>query len=138
MRNRYFRWRPLADKSTGRALVIACVALGIVAGCEDDSVLEEVPTEFFGVWRTQDPRYVNRRLEIGDDQVIFQTGEGVIDFTVHSIERTTAIPDEIGMLYTIEYNVEGDDLTFAFYYDDSSGILTFKNQREMEWRREAP
>ena len=45
--------------------------------------------------------------------------------------------DEIGLLYTLEYNVDGEEQTFGFYYDAPSGVVTFRNQRGMEWRRVA-
>jgi hypothetical protein len=123
--------------SLGRAFAIACVTLGAVVGCEEDAALEVLPTELVGTWRTQDPRYAVRFFEIKDDQILFQTGEGVIDFTVHSIRRATAVSDDIGLLYTFEYDVDGDEQTFGFDYDAPSGVLTFRNQPEMEWRREA-
>ena len=124
-------------RSLGRVFAVACVTLGVVAGCEQDAELEVIPAELIGTWRTQDPRYVTRSFEISDDKVIFRTGEGVIDFTVHTIGRTTAESDEIGLLYTLEYNVDGDEQTFGFYFDAPSGVLTFRNQPEMEWRRVA-
>lgn len=123
--------------SLGRAFVIACVTLVAVAGCEDEAEIEVFPTELVGTWRTQDPRYATRFFEISDDQVLFQTGEGVIDFTVHTIQRATAVRDEIGLLYTIEYDVDGDDQTFGFYFDPQSGVLKLRNQPAMEWRRVA-
>ena len=157
MRSKWCRRRSLAEKATGpskpapgersapratfyglgRVFAVACVTLGVVAGCEQDAELEVLPTELVGTWRTEDPRYATRFFEIKDDQVLFQTGEGVIDFTVHSIRRVTAVSDEIGLLYTLEYNVDGEEQTFGFYYDAPSGVVTFRNQRGMEWRRVA-
>ena len=128
--------RPAA-RSLGRAFAIACVTLVALAGCEDDAELEVVPAELVGTWRTEDPRYVTRFFEIKEDQVLFQTGEGVIDFTVHTITGATAVSDEIGLLYTFEYNVGGDDQTFGFYYDGPSGVVTLRSQPGMEWRRVA-
>ena len=159
MRSKWCRRRSLAEKATGpsmptpgersapratfyglgRVFAVACVTLGVVAGCEQEAALEVevLPAELVGTWRTEDPRYATRFFEIKDDQVLFQTGEGVIDFTVHTIRRTTAVSDEIGLLYTFEYTVEGDEQTFGFYYDAPSGVVTLRNQPQMEWRRAA-
>jgi hypothetical protein len=64
------------------------------------------------------------------------TGES--SYTVHLIE-TVEVDDMDGpLLVTINYAQDGGLNTFSFYYEPADGgVITFKNQRDMKWKRQA-
>jgi hypothetical protein len=95
-----------------------------------------MPEEVLGTWTTTDQDYVDRAFEIRSNSVVFYTGES--SYTVHLIE-TVEVDDMDGpLLVTINYAQDGGLNTFSFYYEPADGgVITFKNQRDMKWKRRA-
>jgi hypothetical protein len=79
---------------------------------------------------------VDRAVEIRRNSGVFHTSAS--SYTVHLIE-TVEVDDMDGpLLVTINYAQDGGLNTFSFYYEPADGgIITFKNQRDMKWRRRA-
>ncbi len=95
-----------------------------------------VPEEVIGTWTTTDSDYADRAFEIRKSSVVFHTGGS--DYTVHLIE-TVEVEDLDGpILVTIYYSQDLGTNIFSFYYDPiDGGVITFRNQRDMEWRRDS-
>ena len=90
---------------------------------------------FLGVWKTSAPKYKDRFFEISESTITFGTGNGNSKkFTVDRVIKTV---EEKKTVYTISYNdVEGSDFKRAFYYTSkNNGVIRFKNQPEIEWKR---
>ncbi|NIM49204.1 MAG: hypothetical protein GTN62_04590 [Gemmatimonadales bacterium] len=113
--------------------VVAVVAYGIRFLPKDKTI----PDELVGVWHTTDPRYADRPFEITKDILIFH--QGGTDSTVHEILEVKRDEGVRETLYTINYDNEEAVYEFAFYYSAvPEGVIRFKNQRHMEWRRGGP
>ncbi|UCG84884.1 MAG: hypothetical protein JSW71_13130 [Gemmatimonadota bacterium] len=94
-----------------------------------------VPEEVMGTWTTTDPDYADRAFEIRRNSVVFHIGGS--DYNVHLIQIVEVDDLDGPMLVTIHYADENGSNIFAFYYDPADGgVITFKNQRDMEWTRE--
>jgi len=95
----------------------------------------EVPQVVLGRWTTTAQRYADKSFTIRKDSLVLYVSES--DSTVHLIEGVEV--EDLGgpLLLTVHYwDVEG--LTeFPFYYDPMrGGVVRFKNQRAMEWKRQ--
>ena len=113
-------------------LVLASISL---YGLVRPSGRVEVPDVVLGKWTTTAQRYADKSFTVRKDSLVLYVSES--DSTVHAIEGVEV--EDLGgpLLLTVHYwDVEG--LTeFPFYYDTMrGGVVRFKNQRAMEWKRE--
>jgi hypothetical protein len=123
-----------------RLLLILALIVGI-SGCERFQRERATPSELIGIWATDDdPRYVGRTFEFRDSSVIFKTGDGFMDFTIHPIRDVTSTHMGNSVDYVIEYAVaESGDYIFSFtYFPLDGGSIRFTNQPEMTWTRVPP
>jgi hypothetical protein len=117
----------------GRGLRVA-VALALVAalGC----VREAVPTELIGRWTSDDPRYADRALEIGAEQLAFGVGPGMrMTYRLQGVEREA---DPTGTLYRIFYDGNGEPEQALVLRLPSPGRLRIENHNELWTRAAAP
>jgi hypothetical protein len=117
----------------GLVSLLLILAISFVWHCGYE---RSAPNELVGVWKTQDPKYTNRFLEIDTDTITFGTGEGT--FETYTIKKIKKGHETKGMLYTVHYEDEaGNTYTFAFYYSpEMGGVLRLKNQKEIIWKKE--
>jgi hypothetical protein len=95
-----------------------------------------VPQQVLGTWTTTDSDYADRAFEIRKNSVVFHTGGS--DYTVHLIENVEVEDLDGPILVTIYYSQDLGTNIFSFYYDPiDGGVITFRNQRDMEWRRDS-
>ena len=102
------------------------------------SKIKTAPEDLIGVWKTSDPKYEDRFLEIDRSTITFGKGGGDSDtHPITSIEVEKG-PEAKGNLYTIAYkDKEGQKFNFLIYYDPANqGTIRFKNQDQIEWTRE--
>lgn len=95
-----------------------------------------VPPELIGTWKTTNPLYADRSLEISLESISFVTGGGT-EYTgfIDNIESSS---DQEKTLYTISYLVAGMRNQVSFYYDTSGGgTIQFKNQQSIAWKKES-
>ena len=114
---------------------VALALLTTIFGCQAPTE-KTVPDVLLGVWKTSEPKYADRFLELKKDAIIFGTGGDTFDhYPVEGVEQTS---DEGGLLYHIYYlNREGQRYTFSIYYDSKDhGVIRFKNQKTFTWTRE--
>ena len=110
------------------------VALGLVAalGC----AREAVPTELIGRWTSDDPRYADRALEIGTEQLAFGVGSGMrMTYRVQGVEREA---DPTGTLYRVFYDGAGEPERALVLRLPSPGRLRIDNHNELWTRAAAP
>ena len=96
------------------------------------------PPEIRGVWSADDTAYAGREMEILESQLVFHTGDGDLDFTVHAIHSISSEPlDEgSGTAFEIEYVVDVDAIfTFSFTFLPEEGAIFFKNEPHRRWTR---
>jgi hypothetical protein len=101
------------------------------------SKIKTAPEDLIGLWKTSDPKYEDRFLEIDRSTITFGTGGGNSDtHSITSIEIEKG-PEAKGNLYTIAYDKEGQKFTFLIYYHPANqGTIRFKNQDQIVWTRE--
>jgi len=113
-------------------LVLASISL---YGLVRPSGRVEVPDVVLGKWTTTAQRYADKSFTVRKDSLVLYVSES--DSTVYAIEGVEV--EDLGgpLLLTVHY-WDADGLTeFPFYYDTMrGGVVRFKNQRAMEWKRE--
>jgi hypothetical protein len=115
--------------ATGRFLpVLACVAALACAR-------EGVPAELTGRWTTDDPRYAERSLEIGSEQIVFGVDAGSgMTYRVQGIERD--VDPAAGTLYRVYYDAPGEPERALQVRLPTPGRLRIENHSEL-WTRAA-
>jgi hypothetical protein len=115
----------------GRGLRVA-LALVAALGC----AREAVPTELIGRWTSDDPRYADRSLEIGTEQLAFGVGSGMrMTYRVQGVERES---DPTGTLYRVFYDGAGEPERALVLRLPSPGRLRIDNHNELWTRAAAP
>lgn len=96
-----------------------------------------MPKELIGVWKSSSPKYADHPFEIKKDVLIFEHGQGYLDFAVYKIVNVNKVFEQGKTLYVISYVIaEGLRYNFSFYYTPAEGgIIRFKHQRQIEWKR---
>jgi hypothetical protein len=95
-----------------------------------------LPDELVGVWKTSDPKYADRYLDLTRATIIFGTGKGTID--VNFISNVEKMFQDKAILYTVYFHrSEGEEDNVSFYYDPrNGGIIKFKNQTHIAWMKD--
>ena len=94
------------------------------------------PEEIRGVWVTNDPDYVGRKMEIMEEALLFYSEEHLFDpFVIRSIKVE---PEADGPVYEIEHSGwESGSLTLSLKFRSADSTIVFKNQPTLIWRRQA-
>ena len=110
----------------GRGLRVAVVLTAALACAR-----EGVPTELIGRWTSDDPRYADRSLEIGAEQIAFGVDAGLrVTYRVQGIERET----DTGTLYRLYYDAAGEPERVLHVRVPTPGHLRIENHSEL-WTR---
>lgn len=116
----------------GRGLCAALV-LAAAFGC----AREAVPIELIGRWTSADPRYADRALEIGTEQIAFGVDPGIrISYRVQGIERETDAG--AGTVYRLYYDAPGEPKRELRVRVPAPGRLRIDNHSELWTRAGAP
>lgn len=94
-----------------------------------------LPAGVAGSWSTADPRYADRRFEIGQDFILFKNGERADEQTVHPISNIQA--EEVGdsTLVHVKYLDAGATYELSFKYSRfPTRAIRFSHQPEFVWR----
>ena len=116
-------------------LLIAVAILVVSFGCRSERT-RTVPDELVGVWKTSEPKYADRFLELTRTSIAFGAGEGKAD--VRPVAGVEIVRQDGKILYTLSYaDPEGHESTFSFYYDPArAGVSRLKNQQSFEWTKQ--
>ena len=116
----------------GRGLPVLLVFVAALACAR-----EAVPTELIGRWTSDDPRYAERALEIGAEQIAFGVGPGTrMTYRVQGIEREADAAD--GTLYRVYYDAPGEPERALQVRLPTQGRLRIENHNELWTRESAP
>jgi hypothetical protein len=103
------------------------LVLAAALGC----AREPVPTELIGRWTSDDPRYADRALEIGAEQIAFGVAAGLrITYRIQGIEREA----DAGTLYRLTYDAPGEPERELRVRVPAPGRLRIDNHSEL-WTR---
>ncbi len=100
-----------------------------------------VPDALVGTWKTAMPAYASREFRITKTALVFQNGGDKDSATAHRIHKVASVPSGNKRLYTIRYTASLSNLkdlyNFSFLYQSQGGIIQFKNQPHMVWRKKS-
>ena len=115
----------------GRGVLVALV-FGAAIAC----AREGVPTELIGRWTSNDPRYADRSLEIGAEQLAFGVGSGMrMVYRVKGVEHDS---DPVGTFYQVFYDAPGEEERTLQVRLPMPGRLRIENHSELWTRAAAP
>ena len=121
-------------------IVVVLVLVASVVGCRGEDAELLIPSPLIGRWTTDDPRYVDRYLEITATSVNFGVGENRPQS--YGIFKITAVPHPVrGTRYRIEYiDRDGVDYHVSFHLqlENDEVVLRLANQFHMVWRKTGP
>ena len=129
-----------SDRAWGQRMwrrsIIAIAVLASLWSCKAAEEPVVVPRELIGVWKTDDPRYVDRYFELTVDTITLAMGEdGKKSYPVQKLEKRSDTP---GISYALTYRNPIEDVvdTLSFDYEPTEGgAIRFKNQRDLVWRK---
>ena len=94
----------------------------------------QLPGELAGEWRTTDPRYADRSMELSRGYVTLGVGDGKA--TMGFIQEVSASQEKGNTLYTIIYKGDEGIGRIYLYYSSSHGeTIQFKNQPGVVWKK---
>jgi len=101
-----------------------------------DKAPPQLPEGIVGEWNSDDPRYQNCFMTISTNSFII----GGADWTLKSYGLKSfteeAMTNDKGRLYTLLYeDKDGLELESHIYFDAEAGVLSYKNQRDVIWRK---
>ena len=116
-------------------LALAILASFLVCQLKENN---KIPDELAGVWRTSAPKYKDCFFDLNEHLIIFGNGHLLENVDVNFISKIKNTHMGRQLLYIIYYkNLQNQEFKLSFYYDPSNGgIIRFKNQEKIEWRRE--
>jgi len=119
-----------------RLAVLVC-SLILFAGC-GWLTSDEIPDELVGYWETDEPRYVEARLEIRKDTITFSKGLDYISMNEIDHVKVSEIKGKTLVKITYE-DREGGEFTLSLYHmpGPAGGTIRFVNQLQMVWTKEA-
>ena len=111
--------------------LLVLLILGVTVAPKPD----QVPAELQGVWKTNDPRYSDRSLEISSVHLNLGTGEGTstTGFIRHVKIESAGAESLVIITYT---NSDGEN-TLYLLYDATAQVIHFKNQPGVAWTKES-
>lgn len=131
-------WDQTMWHGTCRRAIIAIAVFASLSSCKAAQEPVVVPSDLIGVWKTDDPRYVDRHFELMVDSIILSMGEAGGDS--HPIQKFEKRQDVRGTSYFLTYKNlgEGVEDTLSFDYEmGAGGAIRFKNQRNIVWKKQA-
>lgn len=114
--------------------LVSALLLALVA-CQQEKT-SSPPDHLIGTWRTSDPKYAARYLNISHDTIVF--GVGGDESHSYRITDTTTVLAEDHFLYTISYvNEEGQRYKLSLIYEPhKEGVIRLKNRKQYEWKKQ--
>jgi hypothetical protein len=128
------RLTPSISPAKRTAFVTYCMFLGLsLSHCQRTAT---APEELIGHWTTSAPGYEDRYLAITITTIVFGCGAGTAE--AQSVRRIEAIQEGSRTLYTVVYGPRKDEQSLLFYYDPVQGVITFRNQSHLLWKKRKP
>ena len=131
-------------RQTALLIVFCALAAGtVLIGALRPKAVTTLPSNLVGVWRTDAPKYADRRLEITTSRLGFQGGAGVAPSPLHPIVRVRQSAGPEGVLFRVEYLQEDARAELDFVWQDSwqgspRPKIRFSHQPDLVWTREEP
>jgi len=124
--------------SRGRVLIIAAavVAMGVAAFRLMPPPTEDIPEALIGVWESDAPAYAGRPFEIEERTLLFRTGDGPYEYSIHPIRRVLSEEDGMHTRYLVEYVNRGKPFEFVFTYAPGpEATIRLAHQGDHVWKK---
>jgi hypothetical protein len=96
------------------------------------------PRVLYGAWTTTAPKYVDRGFEIWAATVVFRTGPGANDFTIHALQGVDVAERGDSALYTLHFLTRGEPDALSLYYAPGPPArIRLTGQPDIVWSRAA-
>ena len=125
-------------RSWGRVLIVAAAiaAMGIAAFKLMPPATENIPAALIGVWESDAPAYAGRPFEIEERTLLFRTGEGPYEYSIHPIRRVLSEADGPNTRYHVEYVNHGKPFEFVFtYVPGPEATIRLEHQSDQAWKK---
>jgi hypothetical protein len=122
----------------GRVLIIAAavVVMGVAAFRLMPPPTEDIPEALIGVWESDAPAYAGRPFEIEERTVLFRTGDGPYEYSIHPIRRVVSQADGPNTRYQVEYVNHGKPYEFVFtYVPGPEAAIRLEHQGDLVWKK---
>ena len=102
--------------------------------CSAPETPPELPPGIVGTWRTGDPRFEGRFLELRPVAIRFGTGQpGAVAYPVTSVDERL---ESTGSRLTVGYSPAPETKHFlTLIWRKAEGVLELENRPGIEWRR---
>ena len=118
--------------------IAVCIGIIIFWAARKDMSREEIPDYLVGKWLTSAPGYEDRYLEINKVSLLFATSESTVNEYFIDKNATAAAGKQIFFTFECK-DLENSPYRFSLSYEpDNGGVLSFKNQSHITWRKETP
>jgi hypothetical protein len=115
--------------------IAASICAILVLGWFPSPASRNIPSELIGIWRTSDPRYGDRYIEIDPVSISFGTGNATL--TNGFVKHVEVIPERSRTLYTISYTNNDETGQCSFYYiEEKERTIYLKNQSGIAWTKD--
>ncbi len=124
--------------SRGRVLIIAAavVAMAVAAFRLMPPPTEDIPETLIGVWESDAPAYAGRPFEIEARTLLFRTGDGPYEYSIHPIRRVMSEEDGPNMRYQVVYVNHGKPFEFVFtYVPGPDATIRLEHQSDQVWKK---
>ncbi|MGV1100090.1 hypothetical protein ACUUL3_11875 [Thiovibrio sp. JS02] len=126
-----------ADTGLVKPLLYLALTVFLAAGTVflfSDRQERQLPQEIFGEWYSDDPRYQTCFVTISADSFVIGGADGnTYHYALKSVEEE-ASENGAGRFYTLLCeDEEGLELEFRIHYDAATGMLSYRNQRDVIW-----
>lgn len=99
-----------------------------------DQESQQLPPDILGEWYSDDPRYQACFMEIRPDSFVMGGADGNSSYYGLTAIAGKRADNGAGYFYTLSgVDSDGLELDFRFYFDAKSGMLSYKNQRNIIW-----
>lgn len=108
----------------------------ITVFCFACSSKSSVPTEMIGIWKSVDADSSEVTIEFTPNSIVISSDLGVIENMITKIEAQQNQGSDT-TLYSVYYSDRNKEtnLMSVLYSPEDGGILRFKSQQDMRWKR---
>jgi len=121
-----------------RVLIIAAAVVALVTAAVRlmPPPTEDIPEALIGVWESDAAAYAGRPFEIEERTLLFRTGEGPYEYSIHPIRRVVSEEDGSNMRYQVVYVNHGKPFEFIFtYVPGPEATIRLAHQSDQVWKK---
>jgi len=116
------------------ALLVSPLLLWLT-GCNSDPVVQTLPRQMTGTYRTEEGKYQGRFMKLDGDKITFGLGGAGPDRT-EIVQSVTMTPSDKPTDFTVKLKTaEGNPDSIILQFSEQTGELKLKSQPKIIWSR---